>query len=219
MAIAYNSTSIANEVAGGSTTLTWSHTCNVADKKLIVAVGGRASISGITYNGVAMTNITNQYDTYQHCSYYYLDAPATGSAYSITVTYSSSATYRQGLAVGLSGASSGLGAIGTSETNFVLSVPKTVTSSITTTAANSHIFTIPTLNDYAATYCSFGASQTEILRNTAPNWGFFLQYKVKALAGADTTTLTNSGSVNNIMITSFELKEEISNQANFFAFF
>lgn len=221
MAIAYNSTSIQNEVVASSTTLTWSHTCNVIDKKLIVSAGGRAAISGITYNGVAMTKISDHSSgNYQYNSYYYLDNPSTGSAYNIVVTYSSGATYREGLAVGLSGASTGIGAIGTNDTNFNVSVPKTVTSSITTTTNNSHILTIPSANDYFGTYLTFGASQTEILRNTAPNWGFFIQYKVKATAGADTTTMTNSTASNNIMITSFELKLDTpKNTSNFFQLF
>lgn len=217
MAISYNSTSRFNEDSSSSSTTTWSHTCNASDTKLIVICGGRSAITGITYNGVSMTKISDQTSgSYQFNSTYYLDNPPTGNAYNIVATYSSSNQYRSALAVGLSGATAGIGATGSNDSNFVVSVPKTVTSSITTTVNNSHIFTIPNCNDYSFVFCTFGASQTEILRNTAANWGFAFQYKVKATAGADTTTLTNTGAVNNIMITSFELKEAApTNTVNF----
>lgn len=215
MAISYNSTSISNEDSANSSTTTWSHTCNASDTKLIVVCGGRAAITGITYNGSAMTKIYDQTSgSYQYNSYYYMDNPPTGSAYNIVATYSSANQFRAGLGVGLSGASAGIGATGTSGSDFAVSVPKTVTSSITTTANNSHIFTVPNCNDYTFTFDTFGAGQTEILRNTAHNWGYSLQYKTKATAGADTTTLTNITTSNNIMIYSFELKLS-TNTGNF----
>jgi len=221
MAIAYNSTSRFNEDSSSSSTTTWSHTCNAADTKLIVAAGGRSTITGITYNGVAMTKIQDQSSgSYQYNSYYYLDSPDVSGAHDIVVTYSGANQYRSALAVGLSGATSGIGATGTQAADFGVSIPKTVTSSIMTTADNSHIFTIPSCNDYSFTFCSFGANQNEIVRNTAANWGFSLQYKTKATAGSDTTTLTNTISVNNVMISSFELKVAVTtNTSSFFNLF
>ena len=205
MAIVYNSTSLINEQSGSSSTLTWSHTCNSLDTKLIVVVGGRASISGVTYNGVAMTLISSQFNTYQYNAVYYLDNPSVGSAYNIVATYIIPNKYRQGLSVGLSGATNGIGAIGTSPTNFVVTLPKTITSSITTTVDNSTIFAVPGCNDYWGTNITFGSGQTTTTKNTAPNWGFWFQNKSTTTAGSYSTTVTNAGAPNNITLFSFEL--------------
>jgi len=206
MAISYNSTSLINEQSGSSSTLSWAHTCNAIDTKLIVVVGGRASISGVTYNGVAMALIANQFDTYQYNAVYYLDNPPTGSSYNIVATYSGSNQYREGLGLGLSGATSGIGAIGTSVSDFGLSLPRTITSTITTTVNGSEIMCVPGANDYNGSYLTFGAGQNTITKNTAANWGFWFQNKTTTTAGSYSSTVTNTVAQNNITLMSFELK-------------
>lgn len=207
MAIAYNSTARINEQSGSSSTLTWSHTCNALDTKLIVVAGGRAAVSGITYNGVAMTKISDQTTgSYQYNSYYYLDNPPTGSAYNIVATYSSSNTYRTGLSVGLSGATAGIGASGSLDSKFTAVSGQSITTNITTTTNNSDIFIFDGCNDYNFTYITFSSGETEIIRNTAPNWGYSLRYKSTTTAGSNSRTMSvTGGGGNNITIFSVEL--------------
>lgn len=215
MAIAYNSTSLVNETAASSTSLTWSHTCNALDKKLIVAAGGRAAISGITYNGVTMSHIVDRNQDYQYSAVYYLDYPDTSGAHNIVVTYSSSAAYREGLAVGVSGCSTGIGAVGTTDADWSSGGGGVITSNITTVASNSHIFVIPAANYTTETYFTYGAGQTAITKNTADYWSFRFQYKATTTPGANSTTMTRA---QNVMIMSFELKLLLPS-SGFFAFF
>ena len=62
MAIAFDTSESGGEV-NPDTSLTWSHTCNGSDRLLVVTVrggGGQGDrITGITYDGDAMTKVTN----------------------------------------------------------------------------------------------------------------------------------------------------------------
>ena len=110
MAIAFDTTS--QKTASGWTSgspVTWSHTCSGSNRLLVVcfAVGDSGSdiVSGVTYNGVAMTRVRfATYATGTRANYmYYLVAPATG-ANNITVTHSGS-SFCHGNAVSYTGAS------------------------------------------------------------------------------------------------------------------
>lgn len=92
MAIAFDASSQDARYSTG-TTLTFSHTCTGSDRFLWVYVytykaGSGASISGVTYNGVAMTEL----ESYQkaqneiYCQAFYLANPASG-ANDIVVTH------------------------------------------------------------------------------------------------------------------------------------
>jgi len=93
MAVAFDAKSEKNWVSSG-TTHTWSHTCTGSN--LILFVGGQIDntgdkITGITYNGVAMTKImdVSGYDKDAREYLYYLIAPATG-ANNVVITCPSS---------------------------------------------------------------------------------------------------------------------------------
>lgn len=79
MAIAYDATSKSTFTTNPS----WSHTCTGDDRILVVVAGAVSdNISGITYNSVALTQITETtYPGAGHAglSIWYLVAPATGS--------------------------------------------------------------------------------------------------------------------------------------------
>lgn len=68
----------ANGQTAFGTTLTYSHTVSGTDRALFVAVvvGGGVAISGVTYNGVAMTAVETGSTTYR---LFALAAPATGA--------------------------------------------------------------------------------------------------------------------------------------------
>jgi hypothetical protein len=80
-------TSSANTSTG--TTITWSHTCSGPNRLLFVGFGFRGdaaiTLSGITYNGVALTKIRSDSSGPSVSEIWYLVAPPTG-AHSIVVT-------------------------------------------------------------------------------------------------------------------------------------
>lgn len=76
----------------GQTSLTWSHTCTGTELALGVTVGlgdatiGNRTVSGVTYNGVSLTNAWAADDgTFCNSSGWYLKNPATG-AHNIVVS-------------------------------------------------------------------------------------------------------------------------------------
>lgn len=201
MAIAFNSTSRLNEIATSESSFSWSHTCNALDTKLLVSVFARSVVNSVTYNGVAMTLIKSVGESNYNFNLYYLDNPATGSAYNIAVTLGASSGYHGGTATGLSGASSGIGA---SPNGQGITVgPATETMNITTTEDNSYIVNCLFYNTTDA--ATFGAGQTLIIDNTA-NYGHVrLDYKTTTSAGAYSSSITTA-STYNIGIISVEIK-------------
>ena len=93
MAITYDTTSTAIN-ATDPTSLTWSHTTTTASNRILIVgtstesdTGGHTAqtVSGITYNGVALTKVRSDYITDNGTELWYLVAPATG-ANNIVVT-------------------------------------------------------------------------------------------------------------------------------------
>lgn len=132
MAIAYDATGAGSAT---STSCTYSHTCGASAKILVVGVncyrGGSAvtdDVTGVTYNGTAMTYVTKVTATANQISYiYYLANPDTGSAYNVVVSKttgsdtirSCSASYDDAVAIG---------AYGTNTATSSNSVAKAVTT-------------------------------------------------------------------------------------------
>lgn len=184
MAISYNSTSVQAEIVAGATTLTWSHTCDAADTKLVVACGARATVTGVTYNGVAMTIISSETSNYMKSYGYYLDDPATDSAHNIVVTYSGSATYRLGTAFGASGCDAGIGIVGVMPFEFSTN---DVSITVTTEQANSDVILLGGTNN--ANTPTPGTDQTLIVKSAdAQNWRYDSSWKPTTAAGSYTVT-------------------------------
>ena len=82
MAIAYDTVSKGN-IDGNSGSLTISHTCSGSDRLLVVATAiydsTPSTVSGITYNGVALTKINHRTQTNSRAEMWYLLAPDTGT--------------------------------------------------------------------------------------------------------------------------------------------
>lgn len=113
MALALDANSRGNNSAA-HTSLTWSHTCTGSELVLYVLTsvesdtGGHTAqtVSGITYNTVALTKITSKYvtgDTDNGCEIWRLIAPATG-ANNIVVTYTGEVDGSFGAGVSFTGA-------------------------------------------------------------------------------------------------------------------
>ncbi len=85
MAIVFDSAT-GNKVASG-TTNSWNHTVGAGNNRLLkVTVAAGATVSGVTFNGVALTVLKSiVYNTPNNFSVWYLLNPPTGT-YTITVT-------------------------------------------------------------------------------------------------------------------------------------
>lgn len=97
MAVAFDAASNSN--GGNVESITWSHTCTGSNLVLYVGVHeayGVDHVSGVTYNGVAMTRVKDSFVA-TGCYVYRLIAPATG-ANNVVVTFSS--LLNRGKAVG-----------------------------------------------------------------------------------------------------------------------
>lgn len=112
MAVAFDAASSSN--GGVVASLTFSHTCSGSDRLLVVGCainsGASAAVSGVTYNGVAMTSagaaVMDGGNT--EVSLWYLVAPATGA---------------NNIVVSISGTISGIAAGGTSFTGVDQATP------------------------------------------------------------------------------------------------
>lgn len=101
MAIGYNSSSTGNVTAASS--LTYSHTTAGTDRFLVVDIHLRnvgSTVSGVTYAGVAMTQLTSVTDALSNVTYtYYLLNPTSGANNVVistsggTTTYSTATSY------------------------------------------------------------------------------------------------------------------------------
>lgn len=95
MAVAFDTSTRSGTGASG-TGFSWSHTCTGADRLLVVHVtkdGAADQVTGVTYNSVAMTQLTTFTFSSSRIYMYYLYAPATG-ANNISVSTSASGAYQ-----------------------------------------------------------------------------------------------------------------------------
>ena len=92
MALAFDAGSGSNDGGGAATSLTWSHTCTGSE--LVLLVGAfldnltSDTITGVTYNGVALTKILGAVGSSNegYMTFWYLIAPATG-AHNVVVSF------------------------------------------------------------------------------------------------------------------------------------
>jgi len=143
--IAFDATS--NSGAKNSvSSYSFNHTCGASASFLACGVSledgtNNRTVSGVTYNGVALTSVRSDVNTaespyYIRSTVLYLRSPATGSAYSVAVTLSGSTDYCKAGVVSYSGANNldaNAGTTGNSTTE---------TCSITTTVDNCWTFAV-----------------------------------------------------------------------------
>lgn len=133
MAITYDTS--ANGIAPGATSLTYSHTVTGSNPILFVGVFTATTadtVTGVTYNGVAMTRINTRANATSRAYLYVLPGCATG-ANNIVVTVSGAITI-QGISLSYTGASQ-TGQPDSNATNQVTS-NSTLTTSTTVVASN-----------------------------------------------------------------------------------
>lgn len=145
----------ANSGTGGatspSTSLSWSHTTSGSNRLLVVAVSTGGTVSGVTYNGVAMTmGVSHTGSPYGGSDYlWYLANPASG-ANTITVTTTTSIA-----TVGLS----------ISYTGAAQSVPVDVTGSVASSGSVLSLslnVTTTVDNDWLVSMASIGQNNSNL---------------------------------------------------------
>lgn len=130
MAIAFDSSSFGN--SNSATSITFSHTCSGLNRILFVGVStvSARTISSVTYNGIAMTNI-NRSGGSQVVALYYLIGPATGTNNIVVTIDSTSFIYADSVSY------TGVAQSGQPDAqNTSASTNTTRTTSVTTVADN-----------------------------------------------------------------------------------
>jgi len=130
---------------GSGTSLTVSHTFTAgSDKKLIVFTGGEDgsafTVTGVTYNGTALTKITEELAVRNVSSAWYLDDedfPSTPGAYNVVASYDSDVGDSFTHVVGLQDAVQG--AVDAYASSSETSTPTSIETDITTTEDDSLI--------------------------------------------------------------------------------
>lgn len=171
--------------SAGSSPLTFSHTCTGTG--LILSVGvvhnGTTTISGITYNGVAMTQINNQRSGDTDNDLWYLLNPATG-VHNVVVTTVGAVTVLNAAAASYSS----MKQTGQPDGQVTSGSTTPCTNIITSTANNCiHVAFVSDPSQAIA------AGASTFLRTTAgQSYGFFDNGSGIIPAGSNTITFTNS---------------------------
>lgn len=191
MAIAYDTLSQSAE-ASSANTVSWSHTTSGSDRALFVGAqeSGGIGLSGITYNGVAMTE---QWDIADAFSFRIAGAtlvnPASGTN-TVVITWDDVTTGR-GVAVSLTGVDQttpvGTAATATGNSSTI--------SRAVTSAADELVVDCAHMSDFGETM-TVGAGQTE--RMNEQNWfGGFGNSLVSTEPGAASVTMSWTTGGNN----------------------
>ncbi len=194
MAIAFDAASTGT--AGTSTSITVAHTCTGSDRILFVGIatfdsGGGQQVSGVTYNGVAMTQIgTRRVAGNLDNTLWYLIAPATGTN-NIVASYASqaevylvAASYTGAKQTGQPDATAGNSGQSASA----------ITAVVTTIADNCWVVMSATCNSLGLAAGASTTSRTEASPNDAI--GFYDNNAAKTPAGAVTLTATGNATNN-----------------------
>jgi len=185
MAIAYDNASSARN--SGSSSLTFSHTVSGSNRILVVqAAGGGQTVTGVTYNGVAMTQATfNGVSPIYFLYTFYLIAPATGSN-NVVIT-GSAVLWSLALSGGAISITGGHQTAPLGATNTGQGLSSAPSISITTTTNNSWIFDTAAVTASGLTL-NVANGQTKRYNTTFTQAGSTL---LKATAGAQTVGYTN----------------------------
>lgn len=151
MAIFDNSAS--GQVSSGNSTLTYAFTCSGMNRLLTVFVDYLANdrtITGVTYNGVAMTAVYNQsYNSARVHGYFYLANPASGSN-NIVITLSGSGTQPI--------VSQALSYTGVAQSGTIMDVKNLNTTTGVSVSSRTVSVTTTIDNDWIVGYCFTGGT-------------------------------------------------------------
>ena len=172
MAIAFDAkaTKVDDGYDGGGSNWTWTHVCTGSNLLLVVEVAlwqdaaGTGSISGITYNSVALTKANTELSVGMESEIWYLVAPSTGS-HSITATVTGATDSRRFASTSFIGVLQ----ISPLDTTAINSTSSGAPSkAITTSAVNELI--VDSVSRFSDDPLTVGGSQTQIYNDdTIPN--------------------------------------------------
>ena len=193
MAIAFDAASN----SGFQTTTTpysWSHTCTGSNRLLTVGIAGwvaGVTVTGITYNGVALTKIRSDLhsNTLFRSEMWALVNPASGSN-TITVTWSGAPNDSLASAISLTGVDQTTP--NDADNGATGGVTTDATATITTVADNAWLVNIVASNTASATW-TVGAGQTQVLNTGTTNWAGASYEGPVTPAGATVMNFTVSG--------------------------
>lgn len=189
MAIAY-ATKTQQKVAGGNATNTFSHTISGSDTILFVAVSNEngGAMTGVTYNGVAMTEIGTGQGTLH---LYYLINPTAG-ANNVVATRATTTNDFHAWALSYTGAKQ-------SAQPDAHSKASSLTGTVTTVADNSWGIMVARADNAGL------APSTNSTERSTPDgydaWGVFDSNAPKTPAGSFSMVCTGGGGVSNVMAT------------------
>jgi len=205
MAIAFDAGSSTSS-DGSASTISWNHTVAAgSDMALVVYVytSNDTAVSGVTYNGDAMTQVfASGFTSTQACYMFRLVAPDSGT-HAVTVTYAAAVTYRAAGALSFSGVnqSSPVGGSGS-----LVQYTSTITASVNVAEATSYIV------DGSAAYNvapNANSGQTGGTSTTSAGFKLKMGYKVTPGTGAQTASYTLAGPIS-YTIGALELKEAVA---------
>lgn len=196
MAIAFDAASAQSQDA--SVTSTFAHTCSGSDRYLIVGVmvGAGNTVTGVTYNGVAMTQINTQISggtTFDNFYLFGLVAPATG-ANNIVITASAS-TFIYGGGLSYTGVDQANSVdVSTTATSTVVGA---ITTSLTTTIDNVWLVAFVGMGNGNNNGNTITAGASTIRRTTDPGLGgwysLFDSNAAKTPAGSHSLNFSTTG--------------------------
>jgi len=197
MALAVDATSKGYNSDAG-TTLTVPHTCSGSNRVLVVtaACQKETSVTGITYNGVAMT-LVNSYltSTYNKLYSYILVAPATGT-HDIVLTVANGGKFRGLIAASYTGAAQS-GQPDANNTNHTPSATS-LTTSVTTVADNSWLI----LGGFNENYDIAAGTDTTVRETLFGNFKLFDSNGAKSPPGSYSlqTTVSPADEIIHVML-------------------
>ena len=184
MAIAIDNEAQGNQV-DSVTTQTTSFTCTGDNRYLVVGFQSGSAASGVTYDGVAMTQLSTETSPGGTNIYQYgLAAPSTG-ANDIVITIGSTGSIGSGFVSFTGAAQTGQPDAEFTETN---AGSNTVSTSVTTTVDNC--WTVAFWRDDAGRLLTPGAGTTEIADESGKGYHMVRSTDIVASAGVSTLTGT-----------------------------
>lgn len=203
--------------AGSTSPQTYSHTTSGSDRILFVSIFTQGSVTGVTYNGVAMTELgTTSYSTPTGVSYLFMLVNPASGANNVVVTHSGSFT--ASVAASYTGAKQTDQPDAAAVTNTTgAGTATSLSTTITTVADNSWLVTSTATESGSALTAGAGA----FLRQTGSNIAVALFDTNGAVTPAGVTSMTvDAASATEIcMVTaSFAPSVAAATSSNFFAF-
>lgn len=197
-----------NQTDPAPTSITWAHTC-AANARLYVAcsdqnAGGASRITGVTYNGSALTRAITKLSTNAGSSeIFYIDNPSTG-AHNIIVSASTNSRLLGGATSFLGAAAASLGA--TNGNNSTSIGTTSLSVSLTTTNANAYIYSALDANSIV-TLTSTGTNQTNrfSVQQTTDGETFAGATQTTTTAGSYTNSFSYSAGASGSVITAVEV--------------